>query len=145
MEISQLFLSIGAQIILDLESGKSSIDEDTHAKILGLLSDLLNKSPEEQLCLLINALNILSENSFLRTKNLNRFGVPKSGFQSENLERLRDLLIESPHNRRQKQLFVCPIDPTHYRKRVVSASTALRCPLHDIDLVRDESSSPILG
>lgn len=133
-------LVIGAMIIVAIEEAKSSTAEILRNNVKPILSKLIDKPPEEQLCLIKRALYILKDHTPICEAIVYNLQSLSGFSHSAESEKVRGLLESFAFEEKQKHLYVCPVDPSHYRKRVSNLNEHLRCPLHDVELVSSDLS-----
>lgn len=92
---------------------------------------------DQQRMIVVRTLDLMMQNQETETRflhNLKTSGV--------DIRHLRDPILRKAfseyHGFAPYQLFICPIDPTHYRKRLKPSTMEKKCPLHRVELVVDD-------
>lgn len=133
-------LAIGAMIIVALEEAKIYTDEILRNKVRSVLSRLIDEPPEEQFRIIKRALFILKDHTPICEAIVYNLQSLSGFSHSAESEKVRGLLESFAFEEKQKDLYVCPVDPSHYRKRVSNLFEHLSCPLHDVELVPSDVS-----
>ncbi len=127
-------VAIGALILMALEEAKVSVDEEVRLRIRDLLSDITEKPPDKQIRSIVKALDVLRDYAPVRLvliSNLQSVAGESPSTQGALIRRLLEpLSLEGSYD----PLYVCPVDPTHYRRRAGGSQESLQCPLHRVEL-----------
>ena len=131
-------MAIAAAILLALQGVKSSVDQQAQASTRAALADLATEPPDRQIQSIERALSILGDYPSAREAILNSLLAMASDSQSAQGALVRSLASPLYSRKTHGLLYVCPVDPTHYRRRVADLADYPSCPLHEVHLQRLE-------
>lgn len=134
MDDSADLIPIAAAILLALQRARSSVEEHAQTSIGAALANLDDLPREQQLQAIERAFSILGDYPSARNAVLTSL-LPMTGDpRSPQSGLVRSLISQLSPATRHGVVYVCPLDPDHYRRRSADPAALPRCPLHDVQL-----------
>jgi len=131
-------IAIGALILVAIEGARSSVKEEVQERVKALLSDLVDQPSDLQIQSITRTLDLLRNHAPAREAVVRGLQSVSADSHSAHGALVRGLLMPLASETSHGVLYVCPEDPTHYRRRVADIQEDLRCPLHDVPLKPEE-------
>ncbi len=128
-------LTISALIITILEEAKKSIDEETQLAIKKTLTNIDEESPEIQRNSIREVVEKLSKYPIVRSRLISKLQSLATNYPETEAYQIRSFIRQIPYEEPSGLLYVCPVDPEHYRRRLDAPLEHPYCPLHGVMLV----------
>jgi len=132
-------MAIAAVILLALQRATSSVDEQAQASARAALANLADMPLDQQLQAIERAISILGDYPSASEALLSSLLSMTGDLRSSQSAFIRSLVLPLCTRKLHGVVYVCPIDPAHYRRRSAGSVNYLRCPLHDVQLQPEEA------
>lgn len=138
MEEETNFVSIRDLILKTLKEARGAIDEEVCVQITDSLANISQQPFHYQIQSLVEVLDILQGYASFREILIRNVQPMTTGESSSKSALIRKLIEPIFPVESIGSLYYCPVDPTHYRRRINKIEEPPICPLHKVELVQEK-------